>query len=78
MQLLLALAALHDWELHSLNIKTMFLNGKLDEEIYMEHITVNPTLTLCNHNLDDKSGKCDSKEVKERTASQDVTQRGEE
>ena len=35
-RLLLALAALEDWDLEALDIKTAFLYGKLDEEIYME------------------------------------------
>ena len=33
---LLALAAHYNWEVHQLNIKTAFLNGVLDEEIYMD------------------------------------------
>ena len=33
--LVLALAALHDWEIKALDIKTTFLFDKLDEEIYM-------------------------------------------
>ena len=32
----ISLAALHDWEIKVLDIKTAFLFGKLDEEIYME------------------------------------------
>ena len=35
-RVLLALAALEDWELEALDVKTAFLYGKLDEEIYME------------------------------------------
>ena len=35
-QLLIALAVLHDWKLKALNVKTTFLFGKLDEEIYLE------------------------------------------
>ena len=33
--LVLALAALHDWEIKVLDVKTAFLFGELDEEIYM-------------------------------------------
>src|SRR5712672_41090 len=36
LRLLLALAALEDWEIHQMDIKSVFLNGVLDEEIYME------------------------------------------
>ena len=35
-RLLLALAALEDWEIQALDVKTAFLYGALDEEIYME------------------------------------------
>ena len=31
----MALMALHNWELEALNVKTAFLYGNLDEEIYM-------------------------------------------
>ena len=34
--LLLSLAVLHDWDIEALDVKTAFLFGKLDEEIYME------------------------------------------
>uniref|UniRef100_A0A0W0G0F0 Reverse transcriptase Ty1/copia-type domain-containing protein n=1 Tax=Moniliophthora roreri TaxID=221103 RepID=A0A0W0G0F0_MONRR len=33
---LLALAALEDWDIQALDIKTAFLYGELDKEIYME------------------------------------------
>ena len=36
LQLLLSLAALHNWELEALDVKTAFLFGELDEEIYMK------------------------------------------
>jgi hypothetical protein len=35
LRLLLALAALEDWEIHQMDVKSTFLNGLLDEEIYM-------------------------------------------
>ena len=36
--ILLALAALKDWNIESLNVKTAYLYGKLDEEIYMDQL----------------------------------------
>jgi len=36
LRLLLVLAALEDWKVHQLDVKSVFLNGMLDEEIYME------------------------------------------
>jgi hypothetical protein len=30
------LAALEDWEIHQMDVKSAFLNGLLDKEIYME------------------------------------------
>jgi hypothetical protein len=36
LRLLLVLAALEDWEVHQLDVKSAFLNGVLNEEIYME------------------------------------------
>ena len=35
-QLLLSLAALYDWEIEALDVKTAYLFGELDEEIYMD------------------------------------------
>ena len=35
-RLLLSIAALEDWEIKALNVKTAFLFGDLDEEIYLE------------------------------------------
>ena len=37
---LLALANVHDWEVHQMDIKTAFLQGNLDDEIYMKQRTV--------------------------------------
>jgi hypothetical protein len=33
---ILALATLEDMEIHQMDVKTTFLNGKIEEEIYME------------------------------------------
>ena len=33
--LLLALSARFDWEIHQMDVKSAFLNGKLKEEIYI-------------------------------------------
>ncbi|KIK11065.1 hypothetical protein PISMIDRAFT_19844 [Pisolithus microcarpus 441] len=35
-RVLLALAAQHDLEIHQMDIKSTFLNGELDEEIYLK------------------------------------------
>src|SRR5258708_7449016 len=35
-RLLLALSALEDWEIQAIDVKTAFLYGELDEELYME------------------------------------------
>ena len=34
--MLIALAAVHDLKIHQMDVKTTFLNGELEEEIYME------------------------------------------
>ena len=34
-RLLIAVAAIHDLKIHQMNVETSFLNGDLDEEIYM-------------------------------------------
>jgi hypothetical protein len=33
---LLALVVLEEWEIHQMDIKLAFLNGSLEEEIFME------------------------------------------
>ena len=34
--MLIAIATIHNLEIHQMDVKTAFLNGDLDEEIYME------------------------------------------
>ena len=34
--MLIAIAALHNLEIHQMDVKTTFLNGDLNEEIYMD------------------------------------------
>jgi len=36
LRVLLALATIHDYLVHQLDVETTFLHGHLDEEIYME------------------------------------------
>ena len=35
-RMLIAIAAIFGLEIHQMDVKTAFLNGELDEEIYME------------------------------------------
>ena len=35
-RMLIAIVAIHNLEIHKMNLKTAFLNGDLNEEIYME------------------------------------------
>ena len=37
-RMVLAISALKDLEVHQMNVKTTFLNGDLNEEIYMEQL----------------------------------------
>ncbi|KAL0402820.1 UNVERIFIED_CONTAM: Retrovirus-related Pol polyprotein from transposon TNT 1-94 [Sesamum radiatum] len=37
-RVLIAIAALYDLEIHQMDVKTAFLNGELDEEIYMNNL----------------------------------------
>jgi len=52
LRLLLVLAVLEDWEVHQLDIKSAFLNGVLNEEIYMEQpqgfITTGKETQVCH------------------------------
>jgi hypothetical protein len=52
LRLLLVLAALEDWEVHQLDVKSVFLNGVLNEEIYMEQpqgfITTEKETQVCH------------------------------
>ena len=34
--MLIAIASIYNLEIHQMDVKTAFLNGNLDEEIYME------------------------------------------
>ena len=38
-RVLLSLAASHGLLVHQMDVKTVFLNGELDEEIYMEQLS---------------------------------------
>ena len=38
MTMVLAIAALRNLDVHQMDVKTTFLNGELDEEIYMEQL----------------------------------------
>ena len=37
-KMLIAIASLYNLEIHQMDVKTAFLNGELDEEIYMEQL----------------------------------------
>jgi hypothetical protein len=38
LQTLFALAVIFDWDIHGLDVVSAFLNGKVEEEIYMKQI----------------------------------------
>src|SRR6202158_4882105 len=50
--MLLVLAALEDWHIHQMDVKSAFLNSVLDEEIYMEQpqgfITTGSETKVCH------------------------------
>ena len=35
---IISLAAVFGWKLHQMDVKTAFLNGKIDEEVYIEQL----------------------------------------
>ena len=37
--MMFALVAIHNWHINQMNVKTAFLHGKLEEEIYMKQLT---------------------------------------
>ena len=41
-RMVLTIAPLRNLEVHQMDVKTVFLNGDLEEEIYMEHVTPLP------------------------------------
>ena len=36
--MLIALAVVHDLKIYQMNVKTTFLNGEVEDEIYIEHL----------------------------------------
>ena len=51
--MLIAIAALHNLEIHQMDVKTAFLNGDLNEEIYMDQperfISLEQEKKVCRH-----------------------------
>ena len=50
-RLILALSAQMGWKIHQMDVKTAFLNGKIEEEVYIEQPegfeTFNPKSHVC-------------------------------
>lgn len=42
-RLFLTLAAHSGWEVHHMDVKSVFLNGELAEEVYVRHLAMSPT-----------------------------------